>query len=111
MLASLNPRGILITTIFLLVMKEVHSDDFEAFKTMVLEKFQALKEENVLLSLKLDNCQASASESSIEIQGLREKIIKQEENLNNTKVWNMCFRVFHTTKMKISKGCVRSFKK
>ena len=86
MLATLNPRGILITTIFLLVMKEVHSDDFEAFKTMVLEKFQALKEENVLLNLKLDNCQASASKSSIEIQGLREKIIKQEENLNNTKV-------------------------
>jgi len=85
MLASLNPRGILITAIFLLVMKEVHSDDFEAFKTMVLEKFQSLKEENVLLNLKLDNCQASASESSIEIQGLREKIIKQEENLNNTK--------------------------
>ena len=86
MLASLNSRGILITTIFLLVMKEVHSDDFEAFKTMVLEKFQSLKEENVLLNLKLDNCQASASESSIEIQGLCEKVIKQEEILNNTKV-------------------------
>ena len=86
MLASLNPRGILITAIFLLVMKEVHSDDFEAFKTMVLEKFQSLKEENVLLNLKLDNCQARASESSIEIQRLREKILKQEVNLNNTKV-------------------------
>ena len=82
MLATLNPRGILITTIFLLVMKEVHSDDFEAFKTMVLEKIQALKEENVLLNLKLDNCQASASESSNQIQGILENM----ENLNTTKV-------------------------
>ena len=82
MLANLKPRGILITTIFLLFMKEVHSDDFEAFKTMVLEKFQALKEENVLLNLKLDNCQASASESSNQIQ----KILENMENLNTTKV-------------------------
>ena len=82
MLASLNLRGILITTIFLLIMKEVHSDDFEAFKTMVLEKFQALKEENVLLNLKLDNCQASASESSNQIQ----EILESMENLNTTKV-------------------------
>ena len=82
MLASLNPRGILITAIFLLVMKEVHSDDFEAFKTMVLEKIEALKEENVLLNLKLDNCQASASENSNQIQ----EIIENMENLNTTKV-------------------------
>ena len=82
MLATLNPRGILITTFFLLVMKEVHSDDFEAFKTMVLEKIQALKEENVLLNLKLNNCQASASENSNQIQGILENM----ENLNTTKV-------------------------
>ena len=82
MLATLNPRGILITTIFILVMKEVHSDDFEAFKTVVLEKIQALKEENVLLNLKLDNCQASASESSNQIQ----EILESMENLNTTKV-------------------------
>ena len=86
MLATLNPRGILITTIFILVMKEVHSDDFEAFKTVVLEKIQALKEENVLLNLKLDNCQASASENSNQIQGILENIDNEIRPLINIGV-------------------------